>query len=399
MDSSLIDQAKAVDLLALIGRGVALTRQAATHGGEWAGPCPFCWEGHDRLRVWPNHETGYGQWWCRVCTQGGDAIQYVRLRDRVSFLEAVQTLTGAGLPPARRETLALTPDGEIDLHRPPSDPWQARARLVLGEAMAALWDAQGERARAWLKARGLNDHTLHSAHLGYLPADQREPAEDWGLADKPVYLPRGILIPCEVGGALWYLKVRRPTGKPKYLQARGGRPALYWADSLAGKETAVFCEGEFDTLLLWQAAGDLVGVATLGSAANRLNVGTWGPYLLPIAHRLLAYDQDEAGEKGAGALGWLKGVRNLTVPRLSSADKDLTDYHKKGGQLRSWLIGELVPAMIISPQAVLERHPAYIPGRPIAEQPEEISELWWSMVFAERGISDPIKQEAICKTK
>ena len=44
--------------------------------------------------------------------------------------------------------------------------------------MAALWDAQGECARAWLKARGLNDNTLHSAHLGYLPADRREPAED-----------------------------------------------------------------------------------------------------------------------------------------------------------------------------------------------------------------------------
>lgn len=399
MDSSLIDQAKAVDLLALIGRDVALIRQAVTHGGEWAGPCPFCSTGQDRLRVWPNHESGYGRWWCRVCAQGGDAIQYVRLRDRINFPDAVQILAGAGLPPARRETLALTPDGEVDLHRPPSAQWQAQARSVVDGAMAALWEAEGKRARAWLKGRGLSDDTIRAAHLGYFSTDRRELAEGWGLAGKPLYLPRGILIPCEVGGVLWYLKIRRPAGKPKYLQARGGRPALYWADSLAGNVAAVFCEGEFDTLLLWQEAGDLVGVATLGSAANRLNVGAWGPYLLPVAHRLLAYDLDDAGEKGAGALGWLKGVRKLTVPRPTSADKDLTDFHKRGGNLRQWLINELVATQAISPSSAIQQHPAFVPGRPIADQPDEVSELWWSIVFAERGVPDPAKQEALCKTQ
>jgi DNA primase len=348
MDASLIDQAKTVDLLALIGRDVALVRQAATHGGEWAGPCPFCGTGQDRLRVWPNHEAGYGKWWCRVCTQGGDAIQYVRLRNRASFPEAVHVLAGAGQPPVRREMLAPAPG--VELPGPPAAQWQAQARLVLKEAVAALWEAGGDRARAWLNERGLADETVHTAQLGYLPADQRQPAELWALTGKPLYLPRGILIPCEVGDTLWYLKIRRPAGKPKYLQARGSHPALYWADSLAGRDTAVFCEGELDALLLWQEAGDLAGVATLGSAANRLDVGTWGPYLLPIAHRLLAYDLDDAGETGAGALRWLKGVRNMTVPRLTSTDKDLTDFHRHGGQLRPWLIRELMADQAITPQ-------------------------------------------------
>ena len=125
MDSFLIDQAKAVDLLTLIGRDVVLTRQAATHGGEWAGPCPFCGTGQDRLRVWPNHEAGCGKWWCRVCTQGGDAIQYVRLRDRASFRDAVQILAGAELSRARPETPA--PDVGAEQHEPPSTEWQTAA--------------------------------------------------------------------------------------------------------------------------------------------------------------------------------------------------------------------------------------------------------------------------------
>lgn len=48
----MIDQAH-IDLLSLIQRDVRLKRVAGTHGGEYAGPCPFCGEGEDRLRVWP----------------------------------------------------------------------------------------------------------------------------------------------------------------------------------------------------------------------------------------------------------------------------------------------------------------------------------------------------------
>ena len=36
-------------------------------------------------------------------------------------------------------------------------------------------------------------------------------------------------------------------------------------------EPAILAEGEFDALLVWQEAGDLVGVATLGSC-NRVSV-------------------------------------------------------------------------------------------------------------------------------
>ena len=37
---------------------------------------------------------------------------------------------------------------------------------------------------------------------------------------------------------------------------------------LVTSEPAILAEGEFDTLLLWQEVGDLVGVATLGSCSR-----------------------------------------------------------------------------------------------------------------------------------
>ena len=40
------------DMLALVGRDTQLRRVATTHGGEWAGPCPFC-GGRDRFQAKP----------------------------------------------------------------------------------------------------------------------------------------------------------------------------------------------------------------------------------------------------------------------------------------------------------------------------------------------------------
>jgi hypothetical protein len=104
----------------------------------------------------------------------------------------------------------------------------------------------------------------------------------------------------------------------------------------------VLCEGEFDALLLWQEAGGLAGVATLGSASGRLDVGAWGAYLLPIARLLVAYDLDDEGKDGAAKLaGLTHRARLVSVPQVREGDKDLTDYHKAGGNLREWLSAEV----------------------------------------------------------
>ncbi len=46
-----------VDLLQ--GDGFELNRVAATHGGEYCGPCPRC-SGHDRFRAWPHSPNSKG---------------------------------------------------------------------------------------------------------------------------------------------------------------------------------------------------------------------------------------------------------------------------------------------------------------------------------------------------
>lgn len=75
------------DLLTLLSHDTDSRRVASTSGGEYAGACPWC-GGKDRFRVWPEQ----GRWWCRQCGRKGDAIQYLRERSGLSFVEAKRVL-------------------------------------------------------------------------------------------------------------------------------------------------------------------------------------------------------------------------------------------------------------------------------------------------------------------
>lgn len=187
-----------------------------------------------------------------------------------------------------------------------------------------MWSDVGAKARAWLNRRGLNDDTLQSWHLGFNPRDQK-------IAG--LWVPRGIIIPGLVAENVWYLKVRRAAGQPKYTQVCGGQVALFGADTLAGRDVAVITEGEFDAMLLHQEARELVGVATLGSASTRLP-DAWLPYLLGARQLLVAYDADPAGVDGAAV--W-EGITAYAQRLMPLVGKDVTDLYLAGGDLRAWV--------------------------------------------------------------
>jgi hypothetical protein len=210
---------------------------------------------------------------------------------------------------------------------------------VIAQGEVALWGSGGEKALAWLRARGLRDGTIRAARLGYNPAERFDKLAAWGLPDPgdgkrhAVFLPRGVIIPCEVAGVVWRVRLRRPVGKPKYWNVLGSKRGLYLAETLTPGKPAVLAEGEFDSLLLYQEAGDLVGVVTLGSVDRNLP-DCWVPFLLPIPTILVAYDTDGAGESGASAWASLTARARRIKPLVG---KDITDFWKAGGNLRAWV--------------------------------------------------------------
>ena len=92
-DTSAIKQA--IDLLAEARKDTTLKKAANTKGGEYTGPCPFC-GGVDRFHVWPDHPSGFSQFWCRVCARNGDAIAYVMERDGLPFRQVCRVYSVAG---------------------------------------------------------------------------------------------------------------------------------------------------------------------------------------------------------------------------------------------------------------------------------------------------------------
>lgn len=77
-----------IDIIAVIGGDTELKYVARTNGGEYAGACPFCGDGNDRFRVWPERAS----YWCRICGQAGDAINYLRDKRGFSFVDAKREL-------------------------------------------------------------------------------------------------------------------------------------------------------------------------------------------------------------------------------------------------------------------------------------------------------------------
>ena len=232
-----------------------------------------------------------------------------------------------------------------------STKWQNRAREIIVECEARLWNNSGVKARAWLfDQRGLTEATLRNWHIGYNPTDRWDDPRLWGFdGGKRIYLPRGIMIPCEVNGTLWSLKIRRPVGDPKYLQPRGSVPALFGADTLGKHDYAVLTEGEFDALLVWQSLQQAsnvewhkIGVATLGSATNSFDVDTWASYLLPVSRLLVCYDTDKEGVRGLEKWNALTSrARRVVVPALKPNDKDLTDFYSSGGNILDLITFEI----------------------------------------------------------
>jgi len=358
MDAREINQT--YDLLTLVQQDTRLKKS----GAYYIGPCPFC-GGRDRFNL--TQKANGWRWFCRHCANDGykTSLDYVMRREGVDFKQALERLGGNAALARRKpaEPPVSLPDN------PPAARWQERARQLMKRAEAALWDGRGEKALAWLHARGLHDETIRAAHLGYIPQSFSDSPEVWGKPNddpRPLYLHKGILIPGIVAGQVWYLKIRiyNPAApKDKYRGVRGNRSALYLADSIAPGLPAVFCEGEFDALLLKQEIKDLASVITLGSATNKLNLATWGIYLLRPSSFLIAYDADAAGARGGDDLTWLHDARRLWVPALRPGDKDLTDFHKSGGNLYSLVESALRPEAPIFVTWQAESSPATIHGQ------------------------------------
>lgn len=337
----MINLLDSTDLLTLIQQDTQIKRVANTHGGEYAGPCPFC-GGRDRFRVWPNHPCGSGRWWCRQCKRSGDKVAYLVERGALTIAQAAAIReTQRAIPTGRSIPVQEAP---LQWAEPPSSVWQARAMQFVAYTESQLEDSQS-RPRQELYKWGLKDETIRAWRLGWNPNDLYDEPARWGLQGKRIYLPRGITIPHFADQQLWGVKIRRYEGwrvavTPKYIQPRRNdiddetlRDTLFGVDKLSGQSSyLLLTEGEKDCLLAWQTLRDLVDIASICGATRPFPM-RWLSFLLAYQAIFVAYDTDPAGLAGAARLQtWASCIYSIQVPD----GYDLVDFTQRGGDLRAW---------------------------------------------------------------
>ncbi len=366
--------------LDLISRDTRLKKVASKDGGEYACPCLWC-GGRDRFRVWPNRERpGY---WCRQCGRKGDAIQYLRDRDGLTYREACERLHLHMADPSSTNRPLHPPR----LASAPPSPWQVKAQAFCDACEQALWFPVGAKALTYLRGRGLHDETIREARLGYHMAERWDAREAWGLqpdpAKKPVWLPRGITFPCYVGPVLWRAVIRRPVkmAKDKYICVIGGGNPVYRVDTLQAGQPAMLTEGYLDGLAILQEAGDLISVVAAGSTTwGRLE--RWVGRLALSSLVLVAFDADAAGE---GATAWWLQALGHRAKRWRPYWDDPAAMLQAGVDLRTWV------------REGLDLQPKW--WRELASWPDDRRERWEeraAVMEIEGGLSrDEAEREAV----
>jgi DNA primase len=296
-----------VDLVALISQHAALKRA----GRYYKGLCPFHQEKTPSFYVDPDR----GLFHCFGCGAGGDLFDFVMRTGNLTFMEAAQEL-------ARR--------AGVPLETSPEAARQASERERLYRALdaareyyeAQLRGREGERARAYLRRRGVAPEVAGRFHLGYAPPGwERLLASLSPKGYEAGVLERAGLVQARQGGG--YFDVFRDRlifpitdlqertvafggralddAQPVYLNSREspvftkGR-VLYALpaarDAIRDAGEALVVEGYMDALACHQF-GFRHAVASLGTALTADQVALLRRFASRV---ILVYDSDQAGE-------------------------------------------------------------------------------------------------------
>jgi DNA primase len=297
------DVLERVDLVHLIKRTVALKEQ----GTRYLACCPFHTEKTPSFTVDPQK----GFYHCFGCGVHGDAIDFLKAQDGLSFMEAIQRL-------AEEQGVCL---GEAEV-----DPQQEQRRAIyalLEKAQLFFQEqlAANKEVQEYLQKRGVLPDSVKLFGLGYAPYGTDTLYQQWGKTEEkrallvaagliaegergyydrfrgrlifPIYNSRGRIV--GFGG-----RALRNHQTPKYLNSSESLvfhkgELLFGPPSAKKSKNIIIVEGYMDVIQLVQQ-GWTEARATLGTALSLKHID----YLWEHYQKLLfCYDGDTAGRAAA----------------------------------------------------------------------------------------------------
>lgn len=295
-----------IDIADVVGRYVVLKKA----GQNLLGLCPFHGEKSPSFTVSPAKQFYH----CFGCGAHGNAIGFLMEHRGLGYVEAVKDLAqhiGVQVPDERGDAAA------------------AQRSRGLTEALGRAADfyyeqlKAAERAKDYLKQRGITGLTAKNFALGYSPDEWQGLRAAFELYEEARLVDAGLVIVGDEGkrydrfrgrlmfpirnrrGAVIGFGARSLDGsEPKYLNSpetavfhKGTELyGLFEAqETIRAKRRVIVCEGYLDVIQLSQA-GFKEAVAALGTAITDAHVAT----LLRAADQVIfAFDGDAAGLKAA----------------------------------------------------------------------------------------------------
>ena len=335
------------DIETLIGSYISLKRA----GSNLKGLCPFHSEKTPSFTVYPADNSFY----CFGCGAGGDAITFIRKREKLDYPDAVEFL-------ANRSGITIIRDDNDKLRQTPKFE---RARMFAMNVDAAKYfnrclfsdnpDAKAALAY-FVEQRGLSIATIKHFGLGFAPNsfdafskymlakgytfEELEAGFLCGKSEKGRYYDafrNRIMFPIiDVSGNVIAFGGRvMDDSRPKYKNS-SDTPVFKKSRNLVAlnfarhtcQEQIILCEGYMDVIAL-HSAGFENAVATLGTAITSEQARIMSRYTKKV---IISYDSDEAGQKAAmRAVKLLSEVGlDVTILKVNGA-KDPDEYIKKYG--------------------------------------------------------------------
>lgn len=289
--------------------GIALKKA----GKDMLGRCPFHADDTASLVVTPAKNL----WHCFGCGAAGGPIDWIIKKNGVSFRHAVELLrdgvSSLAAAPVKRSTVRA-------LDAPVS--YEADDQALLNQVIDYYHETlkQSPEALAYLQARGLTGEAVDAFKLGFsnrtlglrLPEKNRVAGAEIRarLTKIGIYRDSGhehfngsLIVPVlDEGGNVLEVYGRKITdglrpGTPKHLYLPGPHRGVWNLDALKASREIILCEALIDALTFW-CAGYRNVTSSYGIE------GFTDDHLTAFKQHgtervLIAYDRDDAGERGA----------------------------------------------------------------------------------------------------
>ncbi len=288
-------------------------------GKDWLGRCPFHEDDTASLVVTPAKNL----WHCFGCGVGGGPIDWVIKRQGVSFRHAVELLR-EGVTPLAAEGVAVKRSTVRAL--PPPVAFDADDQALLNQTVGYYHERllATTEAAEYLAARGLaHPELIEHFKLGVadrtlglrLPEKNRKAGADIRAQLQKIGLIRdsghehfngSLVVPVideagnvvELYGRKLLDNLRAGTPKHLYLPSREGRGrGVFNVQALATSKEIILCEALIDALTFWCAGFRNVTAAYGIEGFTDEHVQAFKRH--GTERVLIAYDRDDAGERGA----------------------------------------------------------------------------------------------------